>query len=44
MGYDQSPSTGGVTDRETTPFAYGMIGIINCCSQRIIEYGHGFVE
>jgi hypothetical protein len=44
MDYEQQPSTGGVTDCETSPFTYGMIGGINCCSQRIIEYGHGFVE
>jgi hypothetical protein len=44
VGDEQQPSTGGVTDREISPFIYGMIGVINCCSQRIIEHGHGFVE
>jgi hypothetical protein len=44
MGHNQQPFSGGVTDRETSPFTYGMIGVINCCSQRIVEHGHGFVE
>jgi hypothetical protein len=44
VGHNQQPFSGGVTDRETSPFTYGMIGVFNCCSQRIIEHGYGFVE
>jgi hypothetical protein len=44
MGYEQQPSTSGVTDREASPFTDGMVRVINCCSQRVIEHGHRFVE
>ncbi len=44
MANDQQSASGRVADRDKTTLIVGMIGIFKGRGERIIEYGHGFVE